>query len=587
MLHEVKFNVTVAVFTSNATHSSTASSPTPSSSSTNSFLSVLFVQMQLSLPLWSFLQFVAGGSANGRNNVTAAAPRLLISWNHAKKGSSPSASPSATRRSLFFPSEPSREILSKALSTASSLDNEQQQPLNDNDVDETKATRVAPSRPFVRLVPIAAESEGKRSGNEELQLLKEVEEGLLVGHAPELCAEGEGGTYFLRNGRGDKVAVFKPRDEDPQALNNPKRKEKQRGSEGGGSNCSSPDSSTGGESGEGGDKLRLSIPAGGTAIREVAAFVLDERQRFANVPQTLLVELSHPCFTNGEEEEEETSTKVGSLQRFIANGTASWDLPPHFFDVEDVQRIAVFDLRAVNTDRHGGNILAVPVNNENEEENNADDDEGDAKATPNTIRRRRFRSKSSNHTSSNNNGGKYKLYPIDHGFAFPTSLEDLSYFEWMYWPQARKPFTPEVLDYILHRIDAEEDARRMRALGLCERAVRVQRVCTTVLKMGADYGLTLYQIASLLCRKKIDEPSSVERILLQLQQEGEEEFWKRLEEEVESLVMSQQRPPQQARTPPRPQQPQQQHQGRARSLSAAPALYCIARRRQSAGTTGQ
>lgn len=46
--------------------------------------------------------------------------------------------------------------------------------------------------------------------------------GLDRGFKPELTLEGTGGTYFLHDATRQKVAVFKPQDEEPFAPNNPR-----------------------------------------------------------------------------------------------------------------------------------------------------------------------------------------------------------------------------------------------------------------------------------------------------------------------------------------------------------------------------
>lgn len=46
--------------------------------------------------------------------------------------------------------------------------------------------------------------------------------GLDRGFKPELTLEGTGGTYFLQDAARQKVAVFKPQDEEPFAPNNPR-----------------------------------------------------------------------------------------------------------------------------------------------------------------------------------------------------------------------------------------------------------------------------------------------------------------------------------------------------------------------------
>lgn len=46
--------------------------------------------------------------------------------------------------------------------------------------------------------------------------------GLAAGQTPKLASSGTGGSYFIADTKGKNVAVFKPEDEEPMAINNPK-----------------------------------------------------------------------------------------------------------------------------------------------------------------------------------------------------------------------------------------------------------------------------------------------------------------------------------------------------------------------------
>ncbi|CAL5224925.1 g7694 [Coccomyxa viridis] len=151
--------------------------------------------------------------------------------------------------------------------------------------------------------------------------------GLKNGHAPKLASAGTGGSYFIAGADGKPVAVFKPLDEEPCAVNNPKGGF--RGLEQG---------------------LRRGVRPGEGAVREVAAFLLDHHH-FAGVPPTALVSChasASPASADG---------KVGSLQAYVeAEGDCEErgisHLPAH-----EVHKIAVLDMRLGNCDRNGGNIL--------------------------------------------------------------------------------------------------------------------------------------------------------------------------------------------------------------------------------------
>lgn len=86
--------------------------------------------------------------------------------------------------------------------------------------------------------------------------------GLAEGLQPTLAKAGTGGSYFLQDVQGKPVAVFKPEDEEPHAVNNPKGRT--GGSSDGSSSCAT-----------GSEGLRRGTRPGEGAVREVAAYVLD------------------------------------------------------------------------------------------------------------------------------------------------------------------------------------------------------------------------------------------------------------------------------------------------------------------------
>jgi hypothetical protein len=293
-----------------------------------------------------------------------------------------------------------------------------------------------------------------------LQVLQQARSGLEAGHSPVLASEGSGGTYFMKDGACRNVAVFKPVDEEPEAVNNPR---------------SSPRSS----SNEG---LKSGIIVGEGAMREVAAYLLDHpatgyrssatrnEDGFAGVPPTMMVLSSHRAYnyaTGGRK------TKVGSLQKYIHSVSTCEDMGPANFPVDEVHKISVLDLRLANTDRNGGNILVC----KHEE------------------------------TSAIN------LVPIDHGYSLPDKFEDCT-FEWLYWAQAKVPFSPKTLEYV-SQLDADRDIYILGSHGIVLRpeCARVLRVATMLLKKGAAAGLTAFTIGSMMSREQFNSKSAIETML--------------------------------------------------------------------------
>lgn len=183
------------------------------------------------------------------------------------------------------------------------------------------------------------------------ELIRSTNQGLEKGNEPVRSFEGSGGAYLMKNPSGlNYISVFKPIDEEPLAVNNPR---------------GLPLS----VSGEG---LKKGTRVGEGALREVAAFILDHprgelpRSRssssaekgFSGVPPTLMVKCLHRGFNYPEGYESSSGNiKIGSLQMFVKNEGSCEEIGPHNFPAHEVHKISVLDIRLANADRHAGNIL--------------------------------------------------------------------------------------------------------------------------------------------------------------------------------------------------------------------------------------
>jgi hypothetical protein len=355
------------------------------------------------------------------------------------------------------------------------------------------------------------------------KIMRGVMRGLKAHQDPEAATEGLGGTYFFRNEAGVKIAIMKPCDEEPLAPNNPK-------------------GFVGRQLGEPG--LKPTVRVGEAASREVAAYLLDH-DHFARVPHTVMVRMSHPVFhlatTNNNtsisnkiteidnetsercessdpatylDEELELPLKLGSLQEYAPHECDTSELGASRFNVRDVQRIGILDIRLFNTDRHAGNILVRRVRPHS------------------SMARMDGTSLADLHLSQ-----PYELIPIDHGFALPEALEP-PYFEWQHWPQALMPFGPDELEYIA-KLDPRADADMLRRElpGLREESLRLLEVSTTLLKRCAAAGLSLSDIAGVVTRPLIgldDDPSELEKLCATIRDEIDAEAAAALESDLDS-----------------------------------------------------
>jgi len=349
--------------------------------------------------------------------------------------------------------------------------------------DEHNQKRSSPNllhRPSLRLLDCCKGIDGSHD------LISRVLEGF-QSHEPELAEEGEGGTYFMKNKRGKRIAVFKPFDEQPHCENNPKSKD---------SEILLPEAFEGIKTDEG-------------PKNELAAYMLD-RHHFADVPLTVLVECTHHIFSrkikNKESKGKEVAssdgkfyqTKFGSLQRYVDFDVQSWDMGASRFATREVHRIGILDIRLLNLDRHGGNILVVRQNPSNKLKRRSGDD---------------FFSEDEDEDDRNSGSSNYHLVPIDHAFSLPSVINGTDlWFEWMNWSQANQPFSEESLHFI-EDINLEEDIAKLVAIGIRKECIQTMILTTELLKIAAlRLKMNLRQIARLICREGPNKPSLFERL---------------------------------------------------------------------------
>mmetsp|Transcript_26795 Transcript_26795/g.37329 ORF Transcript_26795/g.37329 Transcript_26795/m.37329 type:complete len:266 (+) Transcript_26795:243-1040(+) len=166
-------------------------------------------------------------------------------------------------------------------------------------------------------------------------------------------SDSTGAVWFIHDKFGDPFAVFKP-----------------------------SDSEAGSEAGS--KPARQGVLPGEGALHEFSVSFLSGNS--TKVPLTCLVQINHPAVGQ--------TPSFGSLQKYVPHQCQSWDMGPSAFSENDVHSVGVLDIRFLNTDRHGGNMLV-----------------------------------------SNQAG----LIPIDHTYCLPHSLDE-TWYEWLQWPQAKKTF---------------------------------------------------------------------------------------------------------------------------------------------------
>jgi len=300
-------------------------------------------------------------------------------------------------------------------------------------------------------------------------MMQQAQAGFDMHMAPCLASAGTGGAYFLLGPLGDKVAVFKPEDEEPNAENNPRGRSTPRDHLSRTfSTTSSSSSTSSASSGSGNSKtegLRKGTLPGEGACREFAAYLLDH-QNLATVPPTAMVCLKQTSNKKyASVDWHGTQGKRGSIQMFVPYEADCEEMGISQFRKHEVHKIALLDIRLANTDRNGSNVL---------------------------VRRKQGEA-------------EWSLVPIDHGYCLPGSLSDIS-FDWIYWPQASEPFDQEMLDYI-QDLDVNKDLAKLASHGIKLRpeCQLVFRVCNLLLQLGVKIGLTAHDLGSIMCRQTMQQ----------------------------------------------------------------------------------
>ena len=342
------------------------------------------------------------------------------------------------------------------------------------------------------------------------KIIYQVRAGFAKGLKPKLLEDGTSGVYQLRNVDKEVIGIFKPFDEEPNAPNNQKGYANSFGSK----------------------SFREGILSGEATIREEATYLLDsfyaEKFQF-DVPATTFVELCHKSFkiniedikimeNNKEDNKNRRDSimrrflyenlrggkgensgdifmstvkynyipkKYGTLQKFINSTGVAADYSYSLFTVEEAHKIMILDFRILNCDRNDENILLQKKTKT--DKNNKD-------------KEKVF----------------YKLVPIDHALSFPSCLE-IGDFDicWMSWKQAEVPFTQKEKDYI-DNINIIDDMERLNSfIYLRPECWKYFRISNTVLKVGAKYNLTPFEIGSLLYHFDYDNktPSKIKTIV--------------------------------------------------------------------------
>lgn len=346
------------------------------------------------------------------------------------------------------------------------------------------------------------------------KLIQLTDMGLRSGISPVLVDGATGGTYFLRNSERKICLVFKPAEEEPAAPYNPHQTTSMMGKHR--------------------PSYKGGIVPGFGMFREIAAFTVDDG--FAGVPPTHVAKVRFSLATK--------EAKIGSVQSYVRNICTAEEMGSSKFNVDDIQRIAVLDIRLCNLDRHGGNLLVThsryhqdsasamqaqtpvdsfnPLHNEIQpfsmslEKTSSISSEslGCPSGVMSPLDVASPVSTKSRHTSSMT-PSVYRVVPIDHGYCLPHILHISEVnFVWLDWKELDAPLSQEILSYIAD-LDVKLDILKLRRVigaAIPDECLLTLVVCTYLLKRGVVVGLTLREIGELIAGDPsiLDQPSPLQ-----------------------------------------------------------------------------
>ena len=332
------------------------------------------------------------------------------------------------------------------------------------------------------------------------QLVNRAHAGFKVGMDPHLVEDCSGGTYFLRDTKKLVCVVFKPADEEFGAPNNPRQVPEMMGKHK--------------------SAYKGGIVPGFGMFRELAAYIIDRGidevpsdHGCAGVPPTHIAKVRHEKFitTKGDDIVRSPSYKVGSIQSFVRSVCTAEDMGSVLFDVGDIHRIAVLDIRMCNLDRHPGNILVCHDHpykkyhaTSGTQSNRSDNNIRFSSEPPSPLARSAppdfniFVHLEPPVIPVTNR--PYRLVPIDHGYCIPHILHMKEVtFAWCEWNESNLPISEDLKSFIINLdVNKEEEIlRRVARAALPEECLLTLRVCTSLLQYGVTNGLSLRDIGEL------------------------------------------------------------------------------------------
>lgn len=270
--------------------------------------------------------------------------------------------------------------------------------------------------------------------------LLEARAAMTNGILPTLITDGVNGSYRLYDRNKMLLGIFKPKEEEAGMAHNPKKLGLDKGNN---------------------FKFNTGIAPGDLYLRERVAYLLGKKKPLRiSVPITKIVNFSRSYFPTISGQALPPLSYQGSFQKWIHDTQPASKIyvknKGNSIPVDEIHKLAVFDICYLNIDRHANNFLV--------DENK-------------------------------------KIIPIDHGLILGNA-KDLV-FSWMHFTKAKEPFSNDFKQHI-EEIDVDKDIALIKTKipSIPKNNLELVKISINLLKIAVKHGLNAYQIADLMIGKK-------------------------------------------------------------------------------------
>lgn len=303
-------------------------------------------------------------------------------------------------------------------------------------------------------------------------------------------AQGISTTYLIRDGKGKKIALFKPDDKASPHLDNEQ-----------------------------------------SALREHLAWVIGKE--LVEMPESYVVEIN----VNGK-------PTLGSLQKFVdSEGNLKEVAAGHWRIKQLAEKLTQDRLPWISDKEHEMNQLGeiIQASKKAGLEILSDYPSQTRGIALLDILIQNWDRRNPQNTLIKKEECGYRLIPIDHNLAFPENIENMAWFSHAHWfdsSAVKQPFSDREIQW-LNELDIEAVKEMLLNKGLDRQRVNAFGIMAELVQVGARAGLTLLDITTLIINLlSTSNPSPLLKTMKKIQKEtNSENMSEEVRKQIHSMVM--------------------------------------------------